>query len=189
MKNNFTLLFFFLSITGFSQSMESLKTETDKMYEASYNLDFETILDLTYPRFFQLTSRDAMLNTMEEYYRNKTSKIRFVYPTMHFTYSDIKTIDDRKFCVIKYKCGMRVTYMQKLTPETADRILTSMRKNSNTFSTVFEEDKNSFFYTGDAILIAVSDSLTKGEWRFINYDDVRVFELLFGKNYKTDLGL
>lgn len=189
MKRTYCFLLLLTVSIGFSQSLEKLKSDTKKMYDASYNIDFETILDYTYPKFFDFSPREAMLKGFDESFQNEKTKMRFVYPSVTFNYSEIKTIDGRKFCVIRYKNAVRLTYEEKLTAEDSDALLKVM-KESKKFETVsFENKRNSFLLVGNAILLAISDELTKGEWKFINYDDERIFEMLFAKNYKTELGL
>lgn len=189
MRKTFCLLLMLTAAIGFSQSLEQLKSDTKKMYDASYNMDFEVVMDYTYPKFFELVPREAMLKTMDEAFQNDTTKMRFVYPSVAFSYSEIKTIDGKKFCIIKYKNAQRITYEEKLKPEMSETILKALKGNKKFESVAFEKNRNSFLIIGDAILLAVSDPLTNGEWKFINYDDERVFELLFAKNYKTELGL
>lgn len=189
MKKISCFLFLFTTICGFSQSLEKLKSDAQKMYDASYNMDFEAVMDFTYPKFFELTTRENLIKVMDETFQNDTMKVRLVYPSVTFKYSDVKTIEGRKFCVIRYRNAMRMTYFQPIPANRVDEFLQPMKDSKKFEAVMFEKDRNSIFLTGTAIMLAVSDDLTKGEWKFINYDDEKILEILFVKNLKTELGL
>ena len=175
--------------SSYSQSLETLKNETVKMYDASYSMDFETILDLTYPKVFEIVNRETMLSSLDNLFQNKTMKVRFVFPAVAFTYSDIKVIEDKKFCVINYKNAMRITFDEKLTEDRVAIFLKSMNDTKKYTTVKFETEKNSFFLEGNSILIAVSDERSKNSWTFINHDSDAFFVQIFNDNIKKELGL
>lgn len=39
------------------------------------------------------------------------------------------------------------------------------------------------------MMIAISDSTTKNQWKFVNYDDDKLFSMIFDEKIKTALGL
>jgi hypothetical protein len=189
MKKYLSILLFLLAFNGFSQSIESLKAKTLKLYDASYTMDFETIADLTYPKIFNNLDRETIIKAMDEMFQNDIMKVRFVYPTVTFNYSPVKTIDGQKFCIIRYKNAMRLTFEEKIPEDRVDTLLKLMKQEKKYETVVFEENRNSFLATGNAILIAISDSVSKNEWTFVNYDNEDLFGTLFEKNLKTELGL
>lgn len=184
-----SLLFFLVVSNNYSQSLETLKNETVNMYDASYNMDFETILDLTYPKIFDLVNRETMLSSLDNLFQNKTMKVRFVYPKVTFTYSDIKEIEGAKFCVINYKNAMRITFDEKLTQEKVAIFLKSMNDTKKYTTVQFETERNSFFLEGNSILIAVSDKFSNNRWTFLNHDSGDFFVQIFSASIKKKLGL
>ena len=186
------LFTFILALTisnNFAQSLETLKNETVKIYNASYNMDFETILDLTYPKVFDIVNRETMLSSLDNLFQNKTMKVRFIYPKVNFIYSDIKEIEGKKFCVINYKNAMRITFDEKLNQEKVAIFLKSMNEAKKYNTVQFETERNSFFLEGNSILIAISDQFSKNQWTFLNHDSGDFFVQIFSASIKKELGL
>lgn len=186
------LFTFILALTisnNFAQSLETLKNETVKIYNASYNMDFETILDLTYPKVFDIVNRETMLSSLDNLFQNKTMKVRFIYPKVNFIYSDIKEIEGKKFCVINYKNAMRITFDEKLNQEKVAIFLKSMNEAKKYNTVQFETERNSFFLEGNSILIAISDQFSKNQWTFLNHDSDEFFLQIFNATIKKELGL
>jgi len=190
MKTKFVLLFFFMGIAGsFAQTMESLKARAEKMYAATYAMDLKTVLDLTYPKIFEIVDRETLETAMAGIFENEDMSISFTKEKTKFTYSDIKQIDGKKFNVIKYRSGMRMSLKEALDDEYIG-IMSDGLKESGQFDTVtYDKATNSFLIEGDSILIAVADSSTKNEWTFVNYDNNELFKMVFDDKIKTALGL
>lgn len=192
MKFVFQLFFTLLSSTfAFSQTLETLKIDTQKMYDATYNMDFETILNYTHPKVFEMASRDQMIEIMGQTFENEVLKVRFVHPNPIFTYSVIQTLAGKTFCRVNYVNTMRMTFEEKLTQKRAEEMVETF-KNSGDYSMVlFEKDRNSFFIEVNAILIAISDESTKGTWKFINYSKTQTAnsEMIVGKEVMNAMGL
>ena len=192
MKLHYQILFIlFWNLFGFSQTLETLKSDTQKMYDASYNMDYETILDYTHPKILELVNRDQMILAMEQTFENEQLKIRFVHSNPTFNYSDVKTIDGKSFCRVSYVNTMRMTFEDKLTPKRAEEMVKDF-KSSGDYSTVrFEKDRNSFFIEGNSIMIAISDDYTKETWKFVNYSKSQTAnsEMIIGKEVMNALGL
>ncbi len=193
MKIKIVALLLFISFSkSFGQSstdMGMLKAATEKMYTASYNLDLNTVMDLTYPKVFDIVDRETLLTAMKEMFQNETMTISFNYPKADFAYSDITTIDNKKFSIIRYKSSMKMTLNQDFGPEGV-QAMTDGLKSSGKFKTVnYDAKTNSLLVEGDAIMIGVSDASTKNLWTFVNYDDDQLFKLIFDESLKQKLGL
>ncbi|MFT6749147.1 MAG: hypothetical protein ACJAQ1_001078, partial [Flavobacterium sp.] len=50
MKKTHLLLSFLATTIGFSQTLETLKADTKKMYEASYIMNYDEVTNFTYPK-------------------------------------------------------------------------------------------------------------------------------------------
>jgi len=170
MKSLFTFLALLFGITLQAQSLGNLKQETKKVYDATYTMDFNTILDYTYPKLFDIVDRTSMYETLDKTFQNEEFSIRFVHPNPKFTYSEIKTIGEQKFCIISYANAMRMTFEEKLDDETVTAMMNAFKETMKDKKITFEKERNSFLMEGTDILIAVSDNLTKKQWRFLNYD-------------------
>ena len=189
MKSIITLLL--ISTLSFAQSVEALKSESKKMYDASYNMDFEKVLDYTYPKIFDIVSKDVLLKSMDQAFQNDVLRIRLVFPEPTFSYSDLKKIEDKTFCVIRYNSAMRIIFEDPLSSEQITQMTNSFNENMKNKKVTFEKSRNGFYVEGEEIMIGVSDELTNNEWKFINYDSnqSRIFQMIFNESIKKELGL
>jgi hypothetical protein len=177
--------------TSFSQNSETLKSDVKKMYDASYNLAFEEVLNYTHPKVFEMASKEDVLAAMENAFDNETMRIRLVHINPTFTYSDIKTIEGKSLCLINYTNAMRMTFENKLSGDEVETMKKSFTESGEYKTVNFEKDRNSFFLEGNSILIAVSDESTQGKWKFVNYSktQAQLAEMLLGATILKGLGL
>lgn len=192
MKKIVLLLFVMMNFVSYSQSLESLKTATKKMYEANYNMTYEILLDLMYPKMVELQGRDQLFEKLEATFENESYRMRFVHLNPAFTYSAFKKTDDKTVSAVLYSNASRISYEEKLSAQRINEIKTSL-VNSGKYKTVrFEKERNSFFVESQSKWLAIADATTKNEWRFIDYNDSGQAELaarIVGGNILKELGL
>jgi hypothetical protein len=169
MKKKYTVLLLLLSFVTFSQTLESLKIETEKMYEASYIMDFESVLNYTHPKVLEMVTREQMIEALSDSFENENFKVRLVHENPTFTFSEITKIEGKTLCLITYTNAMRMTFEKKITPENAEGLLKSFKESDEYKTLNFEQDRNSFFLEGKATMLAVAEESTKNEWKFVNY--------------------
>ena len=192
MKNLIPLFFLFLSISTFSQSSESLKIATSKLYEANYLMDFETIVSLLYPEMVKNIGKDIMLEKLNKHYANDDYSLREQLETLPFQYGAIKKIEGKSFCVITFRKPMRYFFEAKLTAETAVEKGIWLKQINKTKEVTFEPKRNSFNVRRTSTYIAVIDETTNKEWKFFNLDDANQlasFQGIFNESVKKQLGL
>lgn len=171
MKFRITLLTLLFSVAITAQTLDDLKRDTKALYEATYNMAFDVMLDYTHPLVFKIVKRESMYGMLDESFQNDTYRIRYVYTTPHFSYSDIKTIDNRRYSVITYENPIRMTYENKIENEEAKKTITeNLNKAFPNAIVSFEKDRNAFYIIKTDKLIALSDEFTEGKWKFISYD-------------------
>jgi hypothetical protein len=186
------LLFILIAQYTFSQSLESLKVATNKIYEANYLMDFETIASLSYPKIYEEHGKDAFIELLDLQYQNTEYRVRLQLEKVPFQYGTIKKIEGKSFCVITCRNPMRYFFETKLTTETAAEKKAWIEKINNTKEVTFEPNRNSFNVNKKSTFVAVMDETTNNEWKFFNFDDVNQlerFQLLFDKSVKKELGL
>ena len=187
------ILFLFLSISAFSQSTESLKVATKKLYQANYLMDFDGIVSLSYPKMVETIGSDKMLESIEKYYENDDYRLRFQLETVPFKYGEIKKSESKSFCIITCSNPIRYTFNDKLTKDAADMKAGWIMDITGTIEATFEPARNSFNVRRTTTFIAVfSDATTANQWRFFNFDDAtqrEVFNTTFGESTKKELGL
>jgi len=193
MKTKFIFLFILFSSFSFSQSLEKLKLETKKIYDANYTMDFDGITDLTYPKIVEsIGNRDTFLEKLDLDYQNEEYRMRLELITPIFQYSEIKKIEGKTFCVITYRNPIRYFFENKLDNATALKKVDWLKENNNTKEVVFEPKRNSINVKRVSKLIAIADETTGNEWKFFNFDDSsqrEIFKTSFNENIKKVLGL
>jgi hypothetical protein len=189
MKNILLIIVLFVcGIAAVAQDKAALESATEKMYTASYNLDFEAILDQTYPKLFELAPRPAVTEQIKSALDNEMMAIVFNSPKVDFTYADIKTIGEQKFCVVRYLNSMTMKMKPDIDVDMGSQIANNLKKSGKFQKISHDEKTNHILAEGNAILIAISDKSTNWQWKFINYSD-EIFTTLFDENIKNTLGL
>ncbi|HBI01530.1 MAG TPA: hypothetical protein PLL09_03760 [Flavobacterium sp.] len=191
MKSKLTFLFLLINYLSFSQSIETLKSDCAKMYDATYNMDFEKILDYTHPKVFDIVDKETMLTVLDETFQNDKLRIRLVHPKTTFTFSEVKEIDGKKICVVEYPQAMRMIFENPLSEEEKNALEESLKTTMTSKKITFEKDRNAFYIDGKDIMIAVSEEATQNKWKLINYDksQPQLLNMVLGENVVKQLGL
>ena len=170
MKKLFLILAFLATSIGFSQTLQSLKADTQKMYEASYNMNYDEVTSFTYPKVFELIPKEKMLEILEQTFNNESMRVRLVTVDPKFVYSEIQNIENKNVAIVNYNNAMRIIFEQKMTEEEGTKMLENFKNSGNYTVTKFEKERNAFYLEGPATMIAVADETTKNEWKFLNYE-------------------
>jgi len=191
MKLQLSFLFLFIGLITFAQSEETLKKDAKLMYQASYNMNFETVLDLTYPKIFDLASREQLGQILRNSFQNEQFNIRLVFPEVTFKYGKTKEIEGKKAVLITYVSAMRMTFEQKFYGNEAQEMLMGLKQSLPEKKVSYEPNTNSFFIEGTDAMIAISDNHTNQSWKFITYDKVQrpMLVQMLGENLLNELGL
>lgn len=190
MKKSITILMLIVGFISFSQTMESLKVDTEKMYEASYNMAFQDVLNYTHPKIFETVTREELENIMNKSFENEMFKIRLVFPNPTFTYSELKKIEGKTLCVVTYTNAMRMTFEEKLTPEKVEGMTKAFKESQEYQTITYEKERNSMFISGKATMIAIAEEATQNQWKFVNYSPAQaeMANLIIGESALKLLG-
>lgn len=191
MKTKIIFLFILFSLSSFSQSLEKLKTETKKIYDANYTMDFDVIAQLSYPKIIETIGKDAFLEQLDADYQNEEYRMRLELVTPVYNYSEIKKIEGKTFCVITYRNPIRYFFENKLTTDTAAKKVTWLKERNTAQEVIFEPKRNSINVKRTSKFIAIADETTGNEWRFFNLDDMKqrkIFSEIFSESTKKELG-
>jgi hypothetical protein len=170
MKKTYLLLAFLATTIGFAQTLETLKADTKKMYDASYNMNYEEVTNFTYPKVFDLIPKEQMLEMLDQTFNNETMRVRLVSVDPKFVFSDIQKIESKTVAVVNYNNAMRIIFEQKMTDEEGIKMVENFKNAGNYSIAKFEKERNAMYLEGPATMIAVADESTKNEWKFLNYE-------------------
>lgn len=168
MKIKFTLLLLVMITFGKAQTLDQLKKETNIVYEAMYNLDFETVLNYSHPKLFETISREQMIIVLEQFHENRLMRARLVHPKVNFSFSEFQIIDGKTYCVIRYNNAIRTTFEKQLSSEEVETMKKGMQSVKDNAKVTYEKSRNSFLVEGKATLVAIADATSNYEWKFVN---------------------
>ncbi|SEP58761.1 hypothetical protein [Flavobacterium urocaniciphilum] len=190
MKLKFTLLLFILtSLIGFSQNLETMKKDVQKIYDLTIEKKYDIVLESTYPKVFEIVSKDDMKKMMYELLDNDQMKISYVRVEPNFTFSEIITINNGKYCIVEHNNSFTIKFKEELG-ENKELILENLKQTMVDYKVTIDEKTETFILDGKAQMIAISDELTKGTWKFINYNgESPMMKQVLSEEVLTKLGL
>lgn len=190
MKKILSLLLFLNFTILSSQSFENLKTETNNFYAAHYNMDFNGITTSYHPNYFEKITKEELTSKLDEQFQNDITGIRFIFPTMNFTFGAIQEIDGEKYCVITFKNLFRINMVNKVTENQVKLELAAYKEVQNYKSVKFEPNRNSYFIEEYVTWIAVASPNTQNKWKFIEkVPKFNSFDKLLAPEIQKQLGL
>jgi len=188
-----SILLLLIAFKSISQNVTQLLATTKQLYTANYEMDFETIISLSYPKMVETIGKEVMLDQLDKSYQNEMYRLRYQLETVPFITSKIQKIGNQSFCVITCRNPVRYFFEEKIPNETVALMHATMLEGiNNNKEVVFEPKRNSFNVKRNTTYLAVFDETTNGDWKFFNLDDDNqkaVFQTLFDEKTKTALGL
>ncbi|WP_291131471.1 hypothetical protein [Flavobacterium sp. UBA7682] len=174
-----------------AQDLASLKEGAQKIYLATATLDYDAILDSTYPKVFEIVSKEQMKEILIETFNgNEQMKIKLLNVAPNFEYGEIKKIGDQNFCLIDHNLEMELTLTEKIEVEEIEMMTDLMKAAMECEKVTFNQETNSFYIKKKATMIGIADAATKNQWKFINKDKENVLvNKLFSNKVVTALGM
>ena len=189
MKFKFTLLITLLSIIGFAQDLASLKSESQKMLDYSISLDFEKMMDFTYPKVFDIASKDQMLEMMTNMFENDQMSIKLEKIDPKFSFGEIKKIDKQVFCKFSHNNKMKLSFKTDIAGS-EEMIVDMLKENTGASDVTYDDKTKSFYATLRVDVLAVADDSTKNRWKFITLEkDKAMLSMLLSEDIIKQLGL
>lgn len=187
----FLLACILFTTISFSQDLNALKAEIQKTYDATIALNYDKILDYTYPKLYKLVPRDKMKEALIATFNGTDEmKVKILAVDPNFNYGEIKTIDDQKICLVKHNLSMEITLNETLEEEDVEMMIDLLKSSMETEDITFDKKKTTFKINKIATMIAISDELTKNQWRFLNKDkENKLMAMLLNKKVVKELGL
>lgn len=187
-----SFIILFTTVAGFCQDLQSLEIETNKMHKATAKMNFDEILDFSYPKLYDILSREQMKEVLEMTFTNEQFDISFLSIAPEFNYAPIKKIEKKSLSVIKYNLGMAMRFNEPVDDETANVMIESLQAQGESYADVkFDKEKNTFYIKGISTMIAIADEVTENKWKFITYDKNKrqIAEMLLSDSILNKLGL
>lgn len=189
MKKIILTALLFVSISfSFAQDLNSLKTEAKKAYLAGSNMNFEGIFETTYPKVFDIVSKEMMQMGMEQMFNNEEFSIRLIPVEPNFKFGEIKNIGKQKFCMVDHDTKMVMKFKEKM--DNSQMMVDIFKSSMQAEEVTFDEKENAFHIKVRSTMVAVSDEVTKNQWKFINKDKGnQLIMMIFSEDVIKQLGL
>ncbi|MFD2908162.1 hypothetical protein ACFSX9_05375 [Flavobacterium ardleyense] len=180
--------FLFQAFALLAQDMNTLKSEALRSYKAGINMNYEDIFDTTYPKVFDIVSKDQMKEMFGQMMDNEQFSIKLIESDPKFLFGEIKKIEDKLFCVLTYNNVMEMTF--KVPMEDPEGMLDVFKVNMGAEKVTYNKLTSTFKIELRSTLIAVADSLTNNKWKFLNKDNEnKMFSMIFNDKIQKQLGL
>ena len=179
----------FVSLQMHSQTIEPLKLEIEKIYQATVVLDYDAILDATYPKVFEIVPKEQMKEVLKSTFNGVEGiKIKLLPTLPVFSFGEIFKIDNQSFCLVDHNLSMQLTMDEKM--EDVEMMISIFKSTLETEKVTFDEPNNTFTIHKRSTMIGIYDEFTNNSWKFLNKDKNNVLanKLLSEKVIKT-LGL
>ena len=182
------IFFLFQTIFVLAQDANTLKSEALRSYKAGVSLNFDAIFDTTYPKVFDIVSRDQMKEMFAQMMDNDQFSIKLIEVDPKFSFGELKKIDDKTFSILTYNNVMEMTF--KTPMEDGDAMVDVFKSNMGAEKVTYNKMTNTFRIELRATLIAVADALTNNNWKFLNKDNEnKMFLMIFDEKIQKQLGL
>lgn len=155
--------------------------------EASKNMDFDKIMDYTYPKLFTIAPRAAMKEQLEKTFNNESIKVELDSLKATKIHPEF-TVEENKYAKINYSMLMRM-HIKSAESGTSqmDFIVASLKEK-------YGEDKVSVNESGvikinmTSNMVAIKEKSAK-EWTFINLnaEDKQLMDKLLSKEVQDKL--
>ena len=163
-----------------AQPGSSLPARVDSILQITGRLDYEKIMDYTYPRLFTIVSRAEMISAVrqsfetEEYSAGIDSlKLLKIHPVF--------TVSNASYAKVTHSMVMRMKFKEGIDSSSAPDIIALLEPEFGKGNVRFENSSGSFVIKMLSDLIAIKDEYAK-EWSFVNFEkDSPLIGLLFSK--------
>ena len=180
--------FLFQTIAVLAQDVSTLKSEALRSYKAGVSLNFDAIFDTTYPKVFDIVSRDQMKEMFAQMMDNEQFSIKLIEVDPKFSFGELKKIEDKSFSILTYNNVMEMTF--KTPMEDGEAMVDVFKANMGAEKVTYNKMTNTFRIELRATLIAVADALTNNKWKFLNKDNEnKMFLMIFDEKIQKQLGL
>ena len=189
MKIKVTILFLLASVLGFSQTLESMKVEVQKIYDLTIEKKYDIVLESTYPKIFEIVPKQAMKEAMDNMFDNEQMTLTIEKVNPDFTFAEILIIEGAKYCIIEHNNKMTMKFKEELG-DSKEMFLGLVKASMKNYTVTMDEKTEIITLDGKAKMIAISDKLTNGTWKYINYNgDSPMMEKVLSKEVLKKLGL
>lgn len=166
-KTALLLLFCFSSFCLQAQEKAEIIPLAEEML-ASVQKDYNSILDYTYPKVFDLVTREQMTALFDQMFNNDAFSIN-IMPAKNaaLEISEVKEIKGCKYALLSYNSEMQLQFKTEIeiSPNDMKNALLMSFPNAKID---YDEANNTYNISLEQKNLVISDEYTQGNWRFLN---------------------
>ncbi len=174
MKKWISLVGIVLSLSLWGQDQSSDKAEiistTNQIMESTMGLKYQSLLDLTYPRIYEMIPKEQMVQFLKMMFEgNEEFSIKLQENTPEFEVSEIFEQEGTQYAFVNYPLSMTMRFEnEKLDENQKSLMKTSLSSKGMTVK--FVNDQEMEMYNPISMQIMIKDSFTDGSWKGMNFD-------------------
>lgn len=178
MKKTILVILAFVSLQVIGQKKEDIVVEAKKMIEANNRLDFNAVMDYTYPVLFDFAPKEMMVDLMKESMNNEMMTITFQEDKdVKIDVSNIKIIKEGHYALISFPSKLIMTFNNPIPEEQTPLMIEGMKANMKAEKIEFIKAENALHVEMISQAIAIFDKYTDKTWKFMNYQEAQKEQL------------
>ncbi|QYJ68363.1 hypothetical protein [Flavobacterium litorale] len=190
MKKTLTTLLLFVVAVTFAQDKKSLQERSAKMYEYTIQNEYAKLLDLTYPKIFDLVPKATMLQMLQGMMDNEMMRIELLDRVPNFSYSSIEKIENGYYSLVDHDITMKMIFKEPIGQEQGEMMVTAMKQQLESGEVSFDAQQNAIIAKKRSQMIAVCNSDTDNKWTFLNNDKGNGYvTTIFSDEVRNKLGI
>lgn len=168
---NITLLFtlIFLTMSGKAQEKSQILPLMEEIIENSIQKNYNAVLDATYPKIFEIASREIMLDIFHSVLKNEDFVITLLPTDNEIEISEIKNIAGGKYALVNYNTSMSLKF-NNMEGVDHHELVPILQMGFPASKVVYNNDKKAFDVLIRSNNLVISDEFTNGKWMFLNAD-------------------
>lgn len=189
MKKLLITLFLLAGYMLNAQDMKALQTDATRMYKNTTAGKYEALLADTYPKIFELVPKDKMLQVLKNTLQGDGFVMDILEAEPNFKFGDVKTINGGYYTLVDHDLLIKMTFIEPMTGLEAKDMLKNLKASMKTEDIIYNPKFNSFTIKKRADVIAISNSITGGKWKFLNRSSPGMMEKVLGADVVKALNL
>lgn len=150
------------------------------MLQVTEDKNLEKILDFTYPKLFEIATREQLTQAMRDAFETEefsttldSVKLKTIFPVF--------IIKDGEYAKIKHTMLMRMKFKMSLDSYNSNSMVPIMEETFGKGNVRLDKEQNSIVIFINSVMVAVKDEFSP-EWSFVNYNEEDpMSDLIFSK--------
>lgn len=143
-----------------------------KMFKDVNNKDFESIMDMTHPKVFEIVPREAMVNVFKTMFEgNNEYTIEIPKETPEYKLTEVKNDieSNTDYAFVSYHMKMKMTFNDQEFGDEEKEMMVNMMKLQE-MHVRFISDNAMDVTMKNRVVILLNSDATNNEWSMLNYD-------------------